>query len=120
MKGKQEPLSVRFWRFVEKTESCWLWRGGRISKTGYGTTSVMRKRILAHRASWELHNGPIPSGLWVLHTCDNPICVNPAHLFLGDRADNMRDAFQKGRIDMHKVSKAGTLAHYPHLTTGTE
>lgn len=82
----------RFWARVEKTETCWLWSGGR-DPDGYGEFNGTR----AHRASWELHNGPIPNGLWVLHHCDNPPCVRPDHLFLGSSADNTADKVAKGR-----------------------
>ncbi len=118
MKGKREPAAVRFWCFVEKTAVCWLWTG-RTNKDGYGVISFAErgKQMIASRLSFIIAYGPIPEGMWVLHRCDNPRCVNPDHLFLGTRADNMRDAHQKGRIDMHKVSRAGTLAHYPYFRT---
>ncbi len=99
-----KPIDQRFWEKVDKTAAngCWEWRSG-IRGNGYGAffTHLIeegRKCHGAHRFSWELECGPIPKGLWVLHKCDNRICVNPEHLFLGDRTDNMRDAAKKGRI----------------------
>ena len=80
---------------VNPDSQCWEMRvasGGR-----YGSFVLQGKRQLAHRASWVLHKGPIPDGLNVLHQCDNPRCVNPAHLFLGTHLDNMRDRDAKGR-----------------------
>ncbi len=88
----------RFWAKVNKTEGCWLWTGAKQGKYGALTIPGRREPLRAHRLSWELHNGPIPDGLWVLHHCDNPPCVKPEHLFLGDRRDNMLDAAAKGRI----------------------
>src|ERR1051326_6204138 len=75
---------------------CWVWTGG--TDGNYGTLCLRGSSVKAHRLSWEIHFGAIPDGLWVLHRCDNPPCVNPAHLFLGTRSDNMLDAGQKGRI----------------------
>ena len=75
---------------------CWLWRGAKPGK--YGHTTVRGKTIDAHRLSYTIMVGPIPNGLMVLHTCDVPACVNPAHLFLGTGSDNMKDAVQKGRL----------------------
>ena len=92
----------RFWRKVVKTDDgCWIWTAAR-SPRGYGAFgrgSREARVILAHRFSWEQANGPIPDGLCVLHRCDNPPCVNPAHLFLGTRTDNNRDMHAKGRAN---------------------
>lgn len=96
MTGPRIPLSDRFWQYVDKTDYCWIWKGC-LHHTGYGIIRINYQNVQAHRASWELHNGEIPEGLWVLHHCDNPPCVNPEHLFLGTNVDNMRDKLQKGR-----------------------
>jgi hypothetical protein len=64
---------------------------------GYGSISVNRKPIRAHRFSFELFNGPIPDGSLIRHTCDNPRCVNPAHLLLGDKRSNTQDAMERGQ-----------------------
>jgi hypothetical protein len=93
----------RFWGKVNKTEDCWLWEGALCSKgksdTGYGTFSIDADGTMqmTHRFSWELHNGPIPEGLRVLHTCDVKRCVRPDHLFLGTQKQNMEDKVAKGR-----------------------
>jgi hypothetical protein len=91
-----ESLSVRFWKKVEKTNGCWRWPGSK-SEKGYGRLKTKGKIFLIHRLSYEFHNGPIPEGMCVLHTCDNPECANPNHLFLGTRGDNNRDRNKKGR-----------------------
>ena len=92
-------MSQRFWKRVSKqgADRCWEWIGSK-NIHGYGQFFVTRKKnIGAHRYSWAIHNGAIPDGLWVLHVCDNPACVNPAHLFLGTVTDNVRDSVGKGR-----------------------
>lgn len=80
---------------------CWLW-GGYKNMAGYGSLKVDGKMTRAHRYSWELHNGPIPDGMHVLHRCDNPPCVNPDHLWLGTDADNAADRAAKGRSNPPK------------------
>lgn len=98
-----ERTIARFWARVEyePNSGCWLWTGAPVRK-GYGRIHVGGRRpkgrdILAHRFSWAVSWGPIPNGAWVLHRCDNPPCVNPDHLFLGDHVANMADMAAKGR-----------------------
>lgn len=95
-----KPLIPRFWEKVQKGENCWNWIGAVMrERGGYGAFNVGNHKVqYAHRFSWELHNGPIPEGLFVCHHCDNPKCVRPDHLFLGDHWDNMKDATLKARM----------------------
>lgn len=92
------PTMVRFLRtgWTVKDNGCWEWNGSRTPKN-YGYVSGPTKSFIASRLSWEHHKGPIPLGLYALHKCDNPPCVNPEHLFLGTKADNNKDMFAKGR-----------------------
>lgn len=94
------PPEERFWLRVRKTRGCWRWLGTSVG-TGYGAIHVNGKNILTHRYSWELANGPVPKGLYVLHKCDNPSCVRPNHLFLGTYKDNFEDMRRKGRWYNH-------------------
>lgn len=95
----------RFWSRVVKHDGCWEWTGAKWP-FGYGSFraytgpkfSMPRNGYVdAHRFSWELHNGPIPEGMFVCHRCDHPPCTNPEHLFLGTQKDNMQDCSRKGK-----------------------
>lgn len=96
MTGKQAKVEERFWSKVDTSGECWQWTAALTN--GYGRFGIGRKVVLAHRFAWELANGPIPDGLGVLHACDNPSCVRPAHLFVGTSKDNMQDCASKGRL----------------------
>lgn len=96
MCGMTESVAERLWPSVNRTAGCWEWTGPAF-RGGYGRVYFRGRTLYAHRVSWELANGRIPDGLWVLHHCDNPPCVRPDHLFLGTHADNMADMVAKGR-----------------------
>jgi hypothetical protein len=105
--GEYETLKTilmkRFWDKVEKTSTCWNWIGAK--RNGYGCIKIDKKSIATHRLSYEMHKGLIPEGLFVCHSCDNPSCVNPDHLFTGTNSDNMIDAMNKYRIIIPKGIK---------------
>lgn len=112
-------LSERFWAKVDKScgpDACWPWTGSRNPRKGrqmdYGHFWNGSRSMPAHRFSWELANGPVPSGLFVLHRCDNPPCCNPEHLFAGTHRDNMADMNAKGR----RSDRRGTESHRAKLT----
>lgn len=94
---------ARFWSKVDRrgSDDCWEWQGSR-DKDGYGRFHLRGSETKAHRFSFELHYGPIPVGKMVCHSCDNPPCVNPSHLWLGTNQDNINDAAEKGRTHSPK------------------
>lgn len=95
-----EEKAIAFWAKVDRSggpDACWTWQGAITSKHGYGCFSVGRGVVRgAHKLAWVLTHGD-PKGLCICHRCDNRVCVNPAHMFLGTKKDNMEDAVSKGR-----------------------
>lgn len=102
-----ESDKERFWAKVNKDGPipihvpdigpCWVWKASSIRENGHGAFGIGRGVFIASRVSWSIQNGPIPDGFQTLHRCDNPPCVNPLHLFLGNTFDNMRDMVKKRR-----------------------
>lgn len=108
-------LEERFWHKVEKSDGCWKWIGPRTGK-GYGVisgetveTNKRSKMLLAHRVSYQLANGDLTDVDFVLHSCDNPQCVNPAHLRKGTQSENIKEAIEKGR----KFNPRASGANHP-------
>ena len=113
------PIEIRFWQKVDNTSgSCWPWTAS-LDKHGYGQLSgksrfTNKKTMLkAHRLSYEIYTSSyLPHGACVLHTCDNPQCVNPQHLYRGTRADNKKDMIKRGHVlsgDKASWSKLNSL-----------
>lgn len=96
-----DQLAERLWRRVDTSpgpDSCWPWQGGTSGKSGHGRIATEgHKALLTHRLAYELEVGHIPTGMCVLHTCDNPLCCNPKHLWIGTQLDNIADRHAKGR-----------------------
>lgn len=102
---------------VVRSDNCWDWKAAK-DKNGYGRMTLKAgiTHPKAHQVSWYLTHGDIPKGLCVLHKCDNPICSNPAHLFLGTHLDNTRDMISKNR-DNFRGLKRGRSHFRKHVTT---
>lgn len=99
----RKPPDERFWSKVDKSgpNGCWVWTASVFKSGGYGAfgyTSTDIRR--AHRYAWEITRGPIPEGAFLLHSCDNPLCVNPSHLRPGTTADNSQDAVDRNRTTL--------------------
>lgn len=93
----RKTIEEKLYLQIDYTDTCWLWNGP-VNEHGYGRVYHGRGGAkYAHRVSWELFNGVIDTSLCVLHKCDTPRCVNPLHLFLGTRRDNVLDMDAKGR-----------------------
>lgn len=106
MSSVDSTVAERFIKKVFKSENgCWLWQAA-INKRGYGIVKIDGRSLLAHRASWEIHNGSIPDGLFLCHKCDVRDCVNPGHLFLGTNQDNVTDKENKGRGNQAKGERS--------------
>ena len=108
LRGPQVDTRPLFDRVLEKVEyepntGCWLFSGANCGD-GYGVVSRRKIPFYTHRVSYEHHNGRIPFPLKVLHKCDTPACVNPAHLRLGTNMDNTHDMMRKNRTSIVKIS----------------
>lgn len=116
IKRKTTPPEIRFWKHVNKNtkSGCWEWTGSK-DKKGYGSFCIKtRKTMLAHRFSYKLHFGNFSQHLFVCHHCDNPACINPKHLFLGTRYDNILDMMLKGRQNKGPNPKLSGKNHWSY------
>jgi hypothetical protein len=106
-----KPRPFEDWYIPEPTSGCWLWEGY-VNKDGYGTVTRQGQIYMAHRYSWIVNRGEIPPGLYLLHRCDTPPCINPDHLYLGTAADNAADMKRRGR----QLDQSGEHNHSAKLT----
>ena len=99
----------RFTAKVEITDSCHIWTASK-TRTGYGYFRADGRTDLAHRVAYKLYNGEIPRGMYVIHACDNPSCVNPEHLAIGTQSDNILDCVMKNRHPKQKLTESDVTA----------
>ncbi len=112
-----EQRTIAFWNKVAITaddNQCWLWQGCHLL-SGYGLMEINRKRIRAHRIAWSYPDYVIPEGMDVCHSCDNPKCCNPKHLFIGTHQENMDDMKMKKRYCM-PITRKGIDSNKAKLT----
>ena len=107
--GHRKHTVKTFWEKVDKTSDCWFWTCYLNRVGGYGVFNMNNKSYFAHRLSYTIHYGKIPEGKNVCHKCDNPSCVNPEHLFLGNQKENCSDSIIKGRNSRGEISGASVL-----------
>jgi hypothetical protein len=121
-----DPISRFLCKIEKSSNGCWMWTGA-IMSFGYGSFQMWKETKRAepaHRAAWLLFRGAIPDGLCVCHTCDNPPCVNPDHLYIATHAENMADKIRKGRCNYPIGSRCGTAKlteqDIPYIRQSTE
>ena len=112
MRKNYPSFEEKFWSKVSKAEenACWEWSGA-LRWNGYGVFRHLNKSVLAHRASFIIHKGPIPDGCVICHSCDNRKCCNPNHLWSGTQKENLQDMFNKNRDAKSKPK--GSCQNHP-------
>lgn len=107
----KQSIDERFWSKVDKTDTCWIWMAAKDQK-GYGIFTIGGRNHKAHRMAYELTHKTSLGKLFACHSCDNPSCVHPEHIFPGTSSDNMRDAAQKGRHGNQKHPERSTIGRF--------
>lgn len=125
--SRPKPVAERFWRYVQKTETCWTWTGER-ARHGYGVLNIGERRVFAHRISYEMHIGSIPDGLIIDHLCRNTSCVNPDHLeavtnrvnVLRGVGPSAKNAVKTHCLNGHEFTPTNTLRQPPNWLEGPD
>jgi hypothetical protein len=112
MKAKQIS---RFLENVHEHEGCWIWKGKKFDR-GYGKFTIRQKTMKAHRVAYLLFVGEIEEGKVICHKCDNPLCVNPEHLWSGTFKQNTQDMMSKGRLSRLRSNHKDSMSQYPGIS----